>query len=79
MEKSRANFSTLLPIFVILLVLSFAFVGCGQDPKATKIEVKQDTIATEIVQNATLDFSNLVLVVTYDNNTTQEVAKNDEM
>ena len=79
MEKSRANFLTLLPIFVILLVLSFAFVGCGQDPKATKIEVKQDTIATEIVQNATLDFSNLVLVVTYDNNTTQEVAKNDEM
>ncbi len=63
----------------IMCVITFGVVlsACGEKP--VKIEVKDDTLDTELYVGETLNTDSVVLLVTYNNDEVKEVAKNDEM
>lgn len=67
-----------ISMLICSLCICFVFSACGE-AKATKIAIKEGSVETAIEVNQTLDLSNLVVVVTYDNGETEDVAKNDEM
>lgn len=64
---------------VCLMILSSAiFTACGKgDPKS--ISVKEGTLATTVLVNEELDYSDVVLNVTYENGDVEEIEKNNEM
>ena len=63
---------------VCLMILSSAiFTACGKgDPKS--ISVKEGTFATTVLVNEELDYSDVVLNVTYENGDVEEIEKNEE-
>lgn len=66
----------------LLCVMSFGLImaSCGcMDPKAVEIDIKDGTLDTELFVGESLNLDNVVLVVTYENDEVEEVAKNDEM
>lgn len=77
MDKTINNIFKALSIFVVGVLIALTFTACGN--KVTQIQIKEGTIATTIYQNEELDLSNLVLIVTYQDKTTKEISKNDEM
>ena len=56
---------------------SLALVACKQTP--TKIELKAGTLTTTVEVGDELDFSRVVIRVTYSDKTYEDVAKNDDM
>ena len=74
-KTSKTFFGLILGL--TLIALSFLLVACNNKPKITSCEVKPGTMATTIIQNSTLDTSSLVVIVTYDDKTTKEVAAKD--
>lgn len=67
-----------IALMMVAVFSSVLLTACG-DPKPESISVKSGTIETTIVVNEELDLSNLVVVVTYDNGDTKDVAKNNDM
>lgn len=64
----------------ILCAISFGLVmSACKKPKAVEIAVKDGTLNTEVYVGESVNTSNVVLLVTYDNDEVKEVAKNDEM
>lgn len=69
-------FSAISLLFVGVC-MCFAFAACDPTPKS--ILIKEGTVHTNIEVNQTLDLSNVVIRVTYSDNTYQDVTKNSEM
>ncbi len=74
-KTSKTFFGLILGL--TLIALSFLLVACNNKPKITSCEVKPGTMATTIIQNSTLETSSLVVIFTYDDNSTKEVASKD--
>lgn len=73
MKKFFNTFAFLL----VTVCMCLAFAAC--DPTPSKIELKENTLKTTVEVNDVLDFSNVVIRVTYSDKTYKDVAKNDEM
>ena len=65
-----------LMLGLTLMATCLVLTACGE-PKIKSMDVKSGTLTTTVVQNETLDTSNLVVIFTYDDNSTKEVAAAD--
>ena len=76
LTKTSKTFISLV-LGLTLIALCFLLVACNNKPKITSCEVKSGTMATTIIQNSTLETSSLVVIFTYDDNSTKEVSSKD--
>ena len=72
MEKTKSNLVKCLIAFCICLIPFALFAGCGE-VTPTSMTLKADTLETTLVRGESLDTSNVVVVVTYSDNTTKEI------
>ena len=73
--KKIASFMVAL---LCVISLSVFLSSCGK-PKPVSIGIKDNTLDTELFVGESLNLDDVVLIVTYDNKKTEEVAKNDDM
>ncbi len=68
--------SKILMIFSVFILSSIALVACGEN-KISTMTLKSGTLETVIEKDKTLDTSNVVVYVTYQDNTRVEVGAKD--
>ncbi len=65
---------TILPIMAMIISMCFVVVACG-GKKIESIVLKEGSIATGYTQNEEVDLSGLIIIVKYNDGTTEEITK----
>lgn len=70
----KSKIKRILGIFTMLVMMLCVIAGCG-DRKIASLKIKEGTLQYMYLQNAEYSFDNLKVIVTYNDDTTEEVGK----